>query len=200
MSRLLLLRHGESEWNAEDRWQGWADPPLSARGRLQAAEAGRRLRGEGFTAVASSDLRRARHTAELAAVLLGLPGGVHTEPGLREYDLGVWSGRTRAEIEKEWPGELADWRHGRLDAPPGGETREAFVGRLVAALRRLAAAFPGGTVLVIGHGGAIGTIERELGVERNRALHLAGRWIEVAEGHLVAGPGRVVLEPEGTGS
>jgi probable phosphoglycerate mutase len=194
---MLLLRHGESEWNAEGRWQGWADPPLSVRGRQQAVEAGRRLRGEGFDAVVASDLLRARHTAELIAGSLGLPGRIPTDAGLREYDLGAWSGLTRAQIEAEWADQLADWRHGRVDSAPGGEARAAFAERLAAAVERVVAEFPGRTVLVISHGGAIGTIERQLGIRPRRPVHLGGRWFESAGGQLRGGPECFVLDRDG---
>jgi broad specificity phosphatase PhoE len=188
VSRLLVLRHGESEWNAQGRWQGWADPPLSELGRRQAVEAGTRLGQEGFTAVASSDLVRARHTAELAAGALGLPTDVHIEAGLREFDVGFWSGLTRAQIEAGWPVEFADWRAGRRDRAPGGEVRGAFVARLVAAVERVATVFAGQTTLVISHGGAIGSLERSLGVKPDRPTHLGGRWIEATTDGLRPGP------------
>jgi len=193
VSRLLVLRHGESEWNAQGRWQGWADPPLSELGRRQAVEAGKRLRHEGFTAVASSDLLRARRTAELAAGAMGLPIDVHLEADLREFDVGLWSGLTRAQIEVAWPVEFADWRAGRRDRAPGGEVREAFVARLVAAVERVAAVFAGQTTLVISHGGAIGSLERSLGVKPDRPTHLGGRWIEATTEGLRPGPEHLVF-------
>jgi broad specificity phosphatase PhoE len=197
VSRLLVLRHGESEWNAQGRWQGWADPPLSELGRRQAIEAGKRLRHEGFTAVASSDLLRARRTAQLAAGALGLPGDVHIEADLREFDVGFWSGLTRAQIEAAWPVEFADWRAGRRDRTPGGEVRKTFVARLVAALERVAAVFAGQTTLVISHGGAIGSLERSLGVKPDRPEHLGGRWIEATAHGLRAGPELFVFRAGG---
>jgi broad specificity phosphatase PhoE len=193
VSRLLVLRHGESEWNAQRRWQGWADPPLSELGRRQAVEAGTRLRHEGFTAVASSDLVRARRTAQLAAGALGLSTDVHVEADLREFDVGFWSGLTRAQIEAAWPVEFADWRAGRRDRAPGGEVREAFVARLVAAVERVADVFAGQTTLVISHGGAIGSLERSLGVKPDRPTHLGGRWIEATADGLRAGPEHFVF-------
>jgi broad specificity phosphatase PhoE len=155
---MLLLRHAESEWNASGRWQGWADPPLSPEGERQAIEAGRRLRPIGFTAAVASDLRRARRTAELA-----FGGPVQIDAGLREYDVGEWSGLSRAEIETRWPGALEDWHQGRLVATPGGEIRDTFVARIAAAVTRVGAAHPGGIVLVITHGGVISALERSLG-------------------------------------
>jgi broad specificity phosphatase PhoE len=195
VTRLLLLRHGESEWNAAGRWQGWADPPLSPEGEAQASEAGRLLQGVGFTAAASSDLQRARRTAELAGGALGLDA-VHVDAGLREYDVGEWSGLTRAEIETRWPGALDDWRHGRLVATPGGETRDTFVARVAAAVTRLGARFSGGTVLVVTHGGVIGALERSLGADQRRLAHLGGRWVEAAADGLRAGEAVFLFEPD----
>ena len=177
MTRLLLLRHAESEWNAQGRWQGLADPPLSPRGLQQAGAAGALLGGYGITALASSHLHRARTTAESIAPALGLSRRLVIDADLREYDVGRWSGLTRPEIEAEWPGGIEDWRHGRLAATPGGETRDGFVARITAAVSRLAATRPAETYLVITHGGVIGALERSLGAEPRRLAHLAGRWI-----------------------
>jgi broad specificity phosphatase PhoE/predicted metal-dependent hydrolase len=193
---LLLLRHGQSEWNAHGRWQGWADPPLSAQGHAQALAAGRLLRAEGFTAVATSDLQRARLTAELAAAELGLAGPVLIDAGLREYDVGEWSGLTWVEIEARWPGALDAWRSGRLQATPGGETRDAFAARITAAVERVAARYPAGPVLLITHGGVISTLERLLGVDQRRLAHLGGRWVASSAGRLRAGEVIFLLEPD----
>jgi broad specificity phosphatase PhoE len=188
---MLLLRHAESEWNAMGRWQGWADPPLSAEGERQAVAAGRQLRPIGFTAAVASDLRRARRTAELA-----FGGPVQIDAGLREYDVGEWSGLTRAEIESRWPGALDDWRHGRLVAPPGGEMPDTFVARIAAAVTRVAAAHPDGVVLFITHGGVVRALERSLGVEQRRLAHLGGRWIEASPEGLGAGEAVFLLDPD----
>src|SRR3954465_11358953 len=114
MGRVLLLRHGQSEWNAAGRWQGWADIALTERGEDQAREAGARLAERDlhrFHAVACSDLMRARRTAALLADALGLHHiEVEVEPDLREFDVGEWSGLTRPEIEARWPGQLDRWR------------------------------------------------------------------------------------------
>ena len=103
--RLALVRHGQSTWNALGRWQGQADPPLSPLGEEQAAEAAERLEATGVavTGVVTSDLVRARRTGEIVAAALGL-GPVDVRPDLREYDVGDWSGLTKPEIEKKWPG------------------------------------------------------------------------------------------------
>src|SRR3954466_3189142 len=163
MGRVLLLRHGQSEWNAAGRWQGWADIALTERGEEQAREAGVRLAERGlhrFQAVVSSDLVRARRTAELLAEALALVDvDIEIEPDLREFDVGEWSGLTRPEIEARWPGQLDEWREGRLTQIPGGESREHFIGRIVAAVSATARRYAGQEVLVISHGGVIGTLQ-----------------------------------------
>ncbi|MGI9033954.1 MAG: histidine phosphatase family protein [Acidimicrobiales bacterium] len=185
-TRLLLLRHGQSTWNAEGRWQGWSDPPLSDLGRAQAAEAAAHLADAGLTGVVASDLERARATAGIIAAALGL-GPVVVEADLREYNVGDWEGLTRSQIEAGWPEQLGDWREGRLLATPGGETRAAFLVRVSAALARVVTS-PGlgDTVLVVIHGGAIRAAEQVTGGERSSVIdNLAGRWfIADGDGHL----------------
>lgn len=194
---LLLVRHGQSEWNAEGRWQGQADPPLSELGEEQARDAATRLAGTGFTAVISSDLRRARRTAEILAEALGLP--VAVDPDLREIDVGDWQGLTRAEIEAGWPGELADWSEGRSESPPGGETRAHLAERARGALVRAAGgADPGDRLLVVAHGALVRHLDRLLGLEPHPVTNLGGRWYEAdGDGGLVPGAAVVSLaDPE----
>lgn len=185
---LLLVRHGQSTWNATGRWQGWADPPLSELGEAQAAEAAASLTGMGITAVASSDLVRARRTADILAQALAVEV-VRVDPALREYDVGDWCGLTRPEIEARWPGLLADWHTGRLTATPGGETRKAFVERIMAAVTRLTDCPDlGDRAVVVTHGGVIKALQRSLGVEFDSVPNLSGRWISRgADGELLAG-------------
>ena len=196
---LLLVRHGQSTWNGEGRWQGQADPPLSPLGEGQAAEAAERLSGLlGFGAVASSDLVWARRTAEIIAGILGL-GPVVVEPAVKEYDVGRWCGLTKAQIEKGWPGMIAQWAGGALASTPGGEPRVAFGERIVAGVRRLAemAGDGAGPLLVVTHSGVVRTLERLLGVEHVWIGNLSGRWCEVGdEGELALGEGVVLLDPE----
>lgn len=181
MPRLLLLRHGQSIWNAEERWQGWADPPLSPLGVRQAAAAARWLAGSGepFAVVACSDLVRARRTAEIVAEGLGL-APVAVDPGLRERDVGDWTGLTTAEIARRWPEELVAWRAGRSQSTPGGEAEPAFVARLLAGLARLAAGPATGPAVVVTHGGAIRALERHVGSAVSPVPNLCGRWVEFA--------------------
>lgn len=188
MARLLLIRHGQSAWNAEGRWQGWADPPLSRVGEAQVLAAAERLRDEGLTAVVSSDLQRARRTAELIARHLDLPM-LDPVPELRERDIGDWSGLTTVEIEQGWPGWLTAWRAGELERPPNGEAHQELAGRVLDALRRLADR--DGCILVVTHGGVIHLVQDHLDVGGVRVGNLCGRWIEAG---FVAGD--AVLVPD----
>ena len=181
MTDLLLVRHGLSEWNLAGRWQGWADIALAEAGEAQAREARPAVAHLGLTAVVHSGMRRTERTAEVLAEGLDLP--IEVEAGLKEYDVGDWSGLTRPEIERRWPGALDAWFQGRLPATPGGESRDGFAGRLLDAVRRVALTHPGGTVLCITHGGAVGTLQRVLsesgGQPGPRIGNLSGRWVHV---------------------
>ncbi len=194
--RFLLLRHGESTWNAEERWQGWADPGLSERGERQSEEGAVHLRGLGLTAIASSDLRRALETADILAARLDL-GPVVVEPRLRERDVGEWQGLTRGEIEASWPGDLADYRSGRRASPPGGEDSPSLVARATAALASLAGRLPGAVTLVVTHGGVIRSLETTLGLEPLAAAvpNLGGRWFHWSDETLVPGEAVSAVDP-----
>ena len=104
MPKLLIVRHGQSEWNALGRWQGQADPPLTNLGQSQARKAIQKLGL--FDSIVSSPLQRAKNTASIISELMGV-GPVVTESGLMERDAGPWQGLTRIEIENDWPGFLA---------------------------------------------------------------------------------------------
>ncbi len=159
-ARLVLLRHGESTWNAEGRWQGWGDPPLSARGREQAREVAERLAGAGVTAVVSSDLRRASETAALVAEAVGLAPLLDAR--LRERDLGRWSGLREEEIRSGFADELERFRARDPEVRPGGgESRIAFAGRVQPVLQELAASEEG-LVVVVTHLGVIRLVAPEL--------------------------------------
>jgi broad specificity phosphatase PhoE len=156
MPRYLLIRHGESVWNGERRIQGNQDPPLSARGRRQAALLARRLsvRLPGAAAVYASPLRRAAETAETVRAAMGVP--VFTDPGLREMCLGKWEGMTVPEIQAAFPGTYEAWLADPLMHPaPGGERLETFGTRITAAFERVRAAQPGKDVILVSHGGPI---------------------------------------------
>jgi probable phosphoglycerate mutase len=181
--RLLLVRHGESIWNAEGRWQGAADPPLSDAGREQAAALAEFLRDAAVDVIVTSDLDRARETAQIVADALGLPTPV-VDPRLRERDVGEISGHTREEIEAKWPGLLEKWRTGELTKMPGGE--DDITPRVSAAMEDIAAAPEGTTVLVVTHGGVIGAIDRWLGTEYRRVGNVQGRWLAVDDDGRIA--------------
>lgn len=180
MARLLLLRHGQSIWNAENRWQGTADPPLSALGDQQARDAAAWLAtaAPAFAGVVASDLQRSRRTAEIIAGGLGL-GTVELDAALRERNVGEWSGRTSDEIAARWPGALHAWREGRLASPPGGEDDKSLLDRFLPALRRQCERDVD-AILVITHGGAIRALERRLGAASCTPANLCGRWVSFA--------------------
>jgi glucosyl-3-phosphoglycerate phosphatase len=144
--RLILVRHGESVWNAEERLQGQLDPALSERGREQARALAPVLETVPADRVICSDLSRATETAEL----LGLRP-VRLDARWREIDVGEWAGRPAAEIDAQGS-ELTNWRGGPRTAPDG-ETWAAFSARVGGALDELVAA--GGPWLVVCHGGCI---------------------------------------------
>ena len=197
-SAILLLRHGQSTWNAEGRWQGQSDPPLSALGREQAEEAAGKLADLGVSTVVTSDLDRARTTGRILADALGL-GPPSEDADLREYDVGDWEGLTRPEIEAGWPDQLAAWKEGRLLATPGGETRSAFLQRIMAALCRLATDDNlGTTAVVVTHGGVIRAAEQVTGAERQAVIgNLAGRWFVAGpDGQLRPGDTTNLLDPD----
>ncbi len=162
--RLLLLRHGQTTYNATRRMQGQMDTELSAEGIAQAervaAHLGRHERG--IRRIVSSDLRRAADTAEVAGRVLGVD--VERDPRLRETRLGVWQGRTHGEIDEEYPGQRATWRHDATWAPPGGETRIEVAARMRSVVEDLLAddSWPGSTVLLVAHGGAIAALTASL--------------------------------------
>lgn len=178
MARLLLLRHGQSEWNAQGRWQGQADPPLTEHGADQARLAGNWLVGHGFTGVVTSPLHRARHTAELIAEVLGLPTP-EIERDLVERDVGDWSGLTVEQINERWPGLLDRWRHGKLaERPPNGEYEVDFRRRVMGAIHRLVDRPDDQVLLVVTHGGVIHAVGEALESTWRGIRNLHGAWVE----------------------
>ena len=189
MVRILLVRHGQSEWNAEGRWQGQADIPLSDLGRRQAAAAATRLGA--FDFIASSTLLRASETASIIAGAHGM-GPVIPIPDLVERSAGEWSGLTREDIHREWPGYLENDRR-----PPGYEGDEDLSARMDAGLREVAGLIADGEGLVVAHGGLIYLLEDRAGSRRGRIGNLGALWVEVdADGTITVGD-RVELIDEG---
>jgi probable phosphoglycerate mutase len=171
-ARIVLVRHGQSTWNAEGRLQGQADPPLSKLGRREAVALRGRLTGFPADRVLTSDLRRTRETA----AALGHPEAA-PEPVWREIDVGEWAGRLLADLPA---GPEPSWRGGDL-VPPGGERWEELAARVADALEALTAA--GGDWLVVTHGGVV---------------RAAVSFVTGADARRMAGPGNAsvtVLEP-----
>jgi glucosyl-3-phosphoglycerate phosphatase len=147
--RLLLVRHGQSEWNADSRLQGQADIALSELGRTQAADLAPVIAGFAPCRAITSDLIRARETA----VALGF-ADARPEPALREHSVGIWEGRVIPEIIAEAPDDYARWRAGTF-TPPGGENWGDFTTRTMAAVRAEQEAGDCRNLLVVCHGGVV---------------------------------------------
>ncbi len=161
--RLILLRHGQTEYNATRRMQGQLDTELSLVGLEQARTAAAQLRGEGVTRIVSSDLSRALRTAEIVADVLGLD--VTLDERLRETHLGDWQGLTHAEVDTWRDGIRAHWRNNAGWAPPEGESRLDVARRARPVVDELIAGYPdweGGTVLLVAHGGTISALTSSL--------------------------------------
>lgn len=187
---MLLVRHGESEWNASGRWQGHADAALSDLGRLQAHHAGVHLRDRwSVDAIVASDLVRAAETARIIGGELGLE--VVLVPGLRERSAGEWEGLTRDEIEEAWPGYLATERR-----PPRFESDAHLLERVVPAIARIASVHAGRTVLVVSHAGVLRAIERYHGVPSERVPNLGGRLWRIGAGAFEADERLLLLDPD----
>jgi broad specificity phosphatase PhoE len=169
---LLLVRHGETDWNAEGRLQGHTDRPLSDYGRRQARRLAEELEGEELEAIYSSDLARAHETAEIVGERLGLP--VALEPDLREKDWGTWEGLDAVERDRV---EFV------------GESTEAHQERMLRALRRIAERHPGdGRVLVVTHGGSMRRVQAAAMGMALPVVENCGRWQCVYEDGAVRAP------------
>ena len=152
--KLLLARHGQTEWNADRRFQGTTDVPLSARGRAQAHALGRALRGRRITAAYVSPMQRALETAEIALADAGIPFTPIEE--LRELSLGAWEGCTVDEIRQQDGDPYAAWLRAPLDnPPPDAEPLHDVRDRVLTAVERIADAHDEGNALLIAHGGVI---------------------------------------------
>jgi probable phosphoglycerate mutase len=152
MSRVIIWRHGNTDWNGGDRVQGQADIRLNDLGRAQAVAAAARLAAMRPDTIVSSDLVRAAETADALAARTGLPVGLDTR--LRERFFGEWQGHTIDEIRRRWPKEYADWRAGAPTPGCGIESLDDMAKRVGGALVDAVDAAPGGTVVVVTHGGA----------------------------------------------
>ena len=156
MSRFCLVRHGQTDWNLERRYHGQSDVPLNDKGRSQARRLAHSLQNQAFAAIYTSDLSRARETAEIIAQVIQLP--VTLEPRLREINQGDWEGQDVETIKDRYAGlwneRLVDPTNAR---PPGGETVGEVAERVYAALDDIAGIYPAGQVLICSHGLALAT-------------------------------------------
>ena len=182
-----MIRHGESTWNAEHRWQGWLDSPLTPTGEAQAADRARALAHESFAprALYTSDLERAARTAEIIAAHVESP--VITEPGFRERNGGEWQGLTGAEIEERWPGMRAALRRGEIAAMPGGEDDGEVLARFDAALKGVLAHVGIGVVGIVTHHGILRLVATRAGADVPTLIpNLGGYWFDIVDGALAS--------------
>ncbi|MBF6415159.1 histidine phosphatase family protein [Nocardia cyriacigeorgica] len=161
--KLILLRHGQTEWNAIDRMQGQIDTDLTELGRRQAKEAARELVTHNAIAIISSDLKRAYETAVALADHTGIE--VVRDPRLRETNLGDWEGLTHIEVDAGYPGARVAWRLDASFTPPNGESKLEVGARALPVVQELFAErqdWPGGTIILVAHGGLIAALTAAL--------------------------------------
>lgn len=174
-SDLYLIRHAQSTWNAVGRWQGQADPPLSLEGERQADELAARFPHVDVQHLVTSDLERARCTAQVLGTRLGIAPTI--DPDLREIDVGTWTGRTRAELHAEDAVALEEYFQGRTGWR-GGETYAEHEVRCDRAARRLDEKADSGSVVAVTHGGTLRAIVLSL-----LEIDHAARWRFTGIGH-----------------
>ena len=171
MTTVFVVRHGATDWNLEKRAQGQADIELNEEGRTQALKTAKELAEEPITAVYSSDLKRAVHTAHPIAEPRGLE--IVADARFREIDQGDWEGLTTDEIRDRWPTLWGPHRH--YSARPGGESPQQVRARALAGLKDAVAANPDGTIVLVSHGGTIRWIVAEaFGYDDKRSARLRG--------------------------
>jgi alpha-ribazole phosphatase len=171
MLHLMLVRHGETEWNVQRRYQGQSDIPLSNLGRRQAELVAERLVGKRIDAIYASDLKRAWETAQAIAEKNSLD--VLTEPRLRELKFGILEGLTFEEAEEQYPDMIAAWLEDFNNTPEGAETIDLFNARIVSLLDYLNEKHDEQIVLLVGHGGSLSEILRVvLGLSRERRWYI----------------------------
>lgn len=159
MAELWLVRHGQTDWNITGRWQGQAPhaPGLNETGRAQALAIREQMHGNNFSAIYSSDLLRARQTAELIAKPLGLT--VTLEPRLREMNLGAWEGVLSEEIEANYPQILVERARNPFETPaPNGESPRDVAERVQAAIDEITNKHPNKSILIVAHGVSLAVI------------------------------------------
>jgi broad specificity phosphatase PhoE len=184
--RLVLLRHGQTEWNADSRMQGQLDTELTELGRTQAKDAALALADLPILAIVSSDLHRAVDTATALGDVTGLP--VSTDARLRETHLGEWQGLVHTEVDEQYPGARLEWRGDASYAPPGGESRLDVAARALSVVHELLDtefAGEGSVVVLVAHGGVIAALTAallDLPVEKWPILSAVGNtsWVQLS--------------------
>jgi alpha-ribazole phosphatase/probable phosphoglycerate mutase len=171
---LYLIRHGETAWNADGRFQGQRNTPLSETGRAQAGVVARALASRHFDALYASDLARAAETADIVAAPHRL-SPIH-DLRLREVSFGEWEGMSLPEVTERWPEAIAAWRADSLRTrPPGGETLESVLQRVADFTEELTRQHPNSDLCIVGHGGSLrAMVAHALGADLSiyRALRL----------------------------
>ena len=171
MLHLILVRHGQTEWNAQRRYQGQSDVPLSELGRRQAELVAERLVGQEIDAVYASDLKRAWETAQIIVGKNGL--SIISEPRLRELKFGILEGLTFDEAQAQYPEMIAAWLDDFHQPPEGGETIDLFNARVVSLLEDLKQKHDEQVILLVAHGGPLSEILRViLGLSREKRWYL----------------------------
>ncbi len=191
MTKLLIVRHGQSEWNALGRWQGQADPPLTDVGENQAKKATKKLGL--FDSIVSSPLQRAKNTASIISEITGV-GPVTTEVGLIERDAGPWQGLTRIEIEKGWPGFL-DSGH----RPEGYESNPDLLLRIFEVLKKISKSSKNSdSILIVSHAGIVHALENLHNQPSKKVPNLGGRWFEFVDDELIMGKRALLINEDPT--
>ncbi|HLE15652.1 MAG TPA: alpha-ribazole phosphatase [Anaerolineales bacterium] len=189
MTRLILIRHGETDWNTTGRWQGQTDVPLNERGRQQARQLVADLAGMQIDAIYSSDLGRARDTAAPLSQAAGLP--VIVDSRLREIHQGEWQGQLFDEIEARYAEALRSRREDPLNlAPPGGETVAQVRARVLRCLEQILKRHPDESVVIVSHGFVLGLLR----------AHLLGEPVGMAWERIPQNGGWEVVEVDGLGN
>ena len=178
-----MVRHAETDWNRERRYQGWQDTPLSETGRVQARAVGELLAAQPLAAVWSSPLARARDTAAAIAAPHRLP--VLEAPAFKEIRFGAWEGLTRDEVRGRFPAEYQSWQDTpQLAVVPGAETLTEVRARVMAGLADLRKAHDGQTVCLVAHGVSIRVLILEalgLGLDRLWSLQISSTGVTELE-------------------
>lgn len=180
MTGLVLIRHGETDWNVEGRYQGQADPPLNARGLAQSYQLAEQLKNHPLDLLYTSPLKRAAQTAEIAAQLLGIP--LYMEARFMEIHQGDWQTRLRAEIDELYPDLFRRWESEPWQvSPPNGETLYQVQARVIAGVEEIKQKHPRDQVGIVTHRIPIALIKVQYqGLDRDivRSMHLPNIYFE----------------------